>query len=309
MTWWNPLSWFFAQRPTVIDLRTEARAQAAAELQLFVFAQRTRAENQADRSELWDKLGKAHERLQALRSECDALSKELGTRWRRRSNSKQQSRNLGYLQVPEELRLKLGWELDHVPWEDACFPVTDMPLFVCRVCGAAWLSSYLAKGCHSTSWPCQEDGCEKRARRPYTACQDCKECKATERYEKKSKKKWDGEGFVYSEALERFFTESEIYDYPEDDADKPLLPLKDLRLYLCEQDEPREFSFYEWCEDHVGEGDWNEDTFRDTCSKDKELLALEKQVNDYMKNSLRSFFGWVPAFDSPVLLNEAGAPA
>jgi len=292
MSWWNPFSWLRGSS-TVVDYRPAARALAVNELEAAI------------------EIKSACARLVATCAERDMLKKELGRCWRRRVNNKQRSRNLGYVQVPKSLKLEPGWELEHVPWEEACFPETSLPLYVCRVCGAAWLSSYLAKGCHSTSWPCQEEGCRQRARRPYTACETCRDKKAAERYNAKEKKKWDREGFVYSETLDRFFTESELYDYLGDDADEDgqLLPCKDLHLYLCEQEKPSQFSFHEWCEDRIGEGDWNEDRFRDECQESEELLALERRVNEFMADNLRAFFGWVPDFASPVLLDAGGLPA
>lgn len=288
MSWWNPFSWL-QRTQQVIDLRPADRARAEQELKRLV--------------EKRD-LKRAYENA---KRECANLKLEIKRRGYGRS--KQQSRNLGYIQVPEDLRLQLGWELEHVPWETACFPLTCTPLFVCRVCGSAWLSSYLAKGCHSTSWPCQEDGCTKRARRPYTACRSCLDRKADERYEKKPKKQWDGEGYIYSETLDRFFYQHELYDYLDgEDGAEEVLPCAELRLFLCRAEKPYTFSFYEFLSDFVGEDDCAEDAFRDACH-DREAVALEDQIAEFIENKLRRYFGVVPDYESPVLLGEDGKPA
>ena len=83
------------------------------------------------------------------------------------------------------------------------------------------------RGC--THRPCQK--CGKPAPKRYTACDECRRKAELERYEALERRRWDEVGPVYSEELDRYFSDwSEV----NDTADENEIEVKDLRLLICE---------------------------------------------------------------------------
>ncbi len=126
-------------------------------------------------------------------------------------------------------------------------------------------------GC--THRPCQT--CGEPAERSYIACKKCRKVFEKERYLKMPEKAWDGEGFLWSEALDMYFRSVEdIEDHLDsEEIDEPF----DLLLVLCE---PRYASQIEG-DDHFCD-DLPEDTeLEDVAPKLSAALdALNKVIHE-----------------------------
>jgi hypothetical protein len=88
----------------------------------------------------------------------------------------------------------------------------------------------LARWAGSTHNACE--ACEAVTERPYTKCPACRAKNAADRHAKREMKPWDGVGFIYSDALGKYFADADdLDDYLADD---DALGLDELRLLHCE---------------------------------------------------------------------------
>ena len=92
--------------------------------------------------------------------------------------------------------------------------------------------------------------CGKIAEHPYTACKGCRDLKDIEKYEALPKAEWDGTGMLYSDALDRYYSDIES---AEDDLEEGQT-LADLRLLLCKSNYARQLDGGDF-EDDLPEND------------------------------------------------------
>lgn len=91
-------------------------------------------------------------------------------------------------------------------------------------------------GC--THVPCQ--GCSKPAPKGRVVCDACYVAREREKFGAKERRPWDGEAMLYSEVLDRYFTDPEdAIDWVENQ-DEEGHTLETLRLVLCEPTKYRE---------------------------------------------------------------------
>lgn len=98
-----------------------------------------------------------------------------------------------------------------------------------RFYGNDKMSERTARFDGSTHRKCEE--CENLVTKSYTLCPVCRTKKAIARYDALEKKKWDGEGMVYSDSCDEYFSDwDDIHDYAYENR----LSLADMRLLICE---------------------------------------------------------------------------
>jgi hypothetical protein len=106
----------------------------------------------------------------------------------------------------------------------------------------------------------------------WITCPACREKNDAERYSKLPEKEWDGKGMVYSDVLEKFYSDwGEI----EDDAEENDISFDDMRLVICEPVYLHQIDDDEWC-----------DELPDECGElpDAVIVALE-QLNKVIRAS------------------------
>ena len=80
------------------------------------------------------------------------------------------------------------------------------------------------EGC--THRPCQE--CGEPAEKTWLYCKECRDKRDIDRYNKREKKVWDGEAWLYSELLQDYIGPDNLDDWFEDNT------IEELMLVICE---------------------------------------------------------------------------
>jgi hypothetical protein len=142
----------------------------------------------------------------------------------------------------------------------------------CTNCDKISLVEYFARKCCSNDFPCQSDGCQSRISEQYRVrCQPCREALSDTVWSERKRKEWDGEAMIYSDTLDRYFTDpDDAFDYLEDSEDS----MESLRLIVCEPLSKPHFEVSEFLEDYLP------DSFDAPLCGSKEI---NKQVNSYME--------------------------
>jgi len=82
-------------------------------------------------------------------------------------------------------------------------------------------------GC--THRPCED--CGKPTEKGWLVCIECRNLRAIKRYEAMPKEEWDGNGMLYSDSDDKYFSSwGEIEDYADDEE----IGIDKLRLIICE---------------------------------------------------------------------------
>ncbi|PVX86438.1 hypothetical protein [Paraburkholderia unamae] len=97
--------------------------------------------------------------------------------------------------------------------------------------------------------------CGTLVHKGWMACDACREKKDIERYAALPKVEWNGDGFIYSDACDRYFQSyEEVVDYLRDAiADDPEFTVESLRLMICEPNMAREIDGNEHFSDDLPE--------------------------------------------------------
>ncbi len=88
----------------------------------------------------------------------------------------------------------------------------------------------LARYAGCTHRACED--CGAPTPKMYVACARCREARADKRHAEREARPWDGVGFIYSDALDRYFSDSDDLEEYLDEEDA--LPVESLRLLHCE---------------------------------------------------------------------------
>lgn len=102
-------------------------------------------------------------------------------------------------------------------------------------------------GC--THRPCNE--CGKPAAKAYLVCNECRNARDIARYESMPQVEWDGSAMLYSDALDRYF--SDLDDASDECGDGKALA--DLRLIICEPNYARQIDEDYFCDELPEDGE------------------------------------------------------
>lgn len=102
-------------------------------------------------------------------------------------------------------------------------------------------------GC--THRPCER--CQQPTKKSYTKCHKCRDISAAERFEVMPEAEWDGKSMVYSDILEKYYSEPEdaLDDLPDGGS------LSELRLIICEPNYARKIDEDYFCDEMTEDGD------------------------------------------------------
>jgi len=120
----------------------------------------------------------------------------------------------------------------------------DSPEAAKQVTVTGWLSrlnhffgddEHIARYDGCTHRPCNT--CGSPTEKHYIYCETCRNQREIEKYKEMPRKPWDGDGMIYSEAADKFFSDwGEVEDYLYDNSELPeenSLKAEDLRLVIC----------------------------------------------------------------------------
>jgi hypothetical protein len=133
-----------------------------------------------------------------------------------------------------------------IRYEDAAEYRTGLEGWVCRTCRRYWgAEEHIARRCCATELPCPECG-GRNPEKGYTVCRDCRRKHDDARWAALERVEWDGATPLCRWDGDRYYV-AELVNETLADGGR----VEDLRLVLCEPDEPRCLEMAEFQQDHL----------------------------------------------------------
>ena len=125
--------------------------------------------------------------------------------------------------------------------------------------------------------------CGMIMKKGYSICESCRHKKELEKYRNMPFKEWNGADFLYSEAADKFFYDSEeIFDYCEEED----VPPESLRFIICDFVYPKEIDLSEIYSSLLPEDSDGEEL-------PKYLIDAENKLNQIIREE-KEPLSWIP---------------
>ena len=158
---------------------------------------------------------------------------------------------------------------------EAAHYVTDLKGWVNskgQYCGDKSDSEHLARWSGCTHEVCE---CGEPRTKHWLKCDSCREKKAIGKYNSLDAKEWNGEGMIYSEVYDKYFSDIQsAEEYTEEIECK----LSDLRLLICEPQYLHPIQDDYWLDDLPEDGDIS-GTIKKALDEFNEILKAEGPVS------------------------------
>lgn len=116
----------------------------------------------------------------------------------------------------------------------------------------------------------------------YTKCQICRDKRAIEKYNKKEKKVWDEDSFIYSQKYDKYFDGiEELENFLNEYEEKDRPEIANMMLVHCDPQHMNEINIDYWS-----------DLTADECDLPGEIIEALEDFNDLIRN--QEPISWVP---------------